>query len=82
MKLSSGKTVGGMLFADAFVGISDLKDCLQKLIGIRSLNIIIIIITFRKVIIKYFFCIIIIYRSVYDVIRCFTNIITYYCLKL
>ena len=37
MKLSSGKTVGGMLFADAFVGISDSKDSLQKLIDIRSL---------------------------------------------
>ena len=45
-------------------GISDLKDSLQKLIDIRSLNIIIIIITFKKVINKYLFCIIIIYRSV------------------
>ena len=73
MKLNRGKTVGGMLFADDFVGISDSKDSLQKLIDIRSLSIFIIIIiiviiiiitiiiiiitTFRKVINKYFFCI-------------------------
>ena len=36
IKLSSGKTIGGMLFADAFVGISDSKDTVQKLINIRS----------------------------------------------
>ena len=31
-QLSSGKTFGGMLFADDSVGVSDLKECLQKLI--------------------------------------------------
>ena len=31
IQLSSGKTVGGMLFADDFVGISDSKENLQKL---------------------------------------------------
>ena len=30
IQLSSGKTVGGMLFADDFVGISDSKESLQK----------------------------------------------------
>ena len=30
IQLSSGKTVGGMLFADDFVGISDSKERLQK----------------------------------------------------
>ena len=32
IQLNSGKTVGGMLFADDFVGISDSKESLQKLI--------------------------------------------------
>ena len=32
IQLSSGKTVGGMLFADDFVGVSDSKESLQKLI--------------------------------------------------
>ena len=31
---SSGKTVGGMLFADDFVGISDSKESLQKLLNV------------------------------------------------
>ena len=31
IRLSSGKTVGGMLFADDFVGISDSNKSLQKL---------------------------------------------------
>ena len=31
IQLSSGKTVGGMLFADDFVGISDSKESWQKL---------------------------------------------------
>ena len=30
IQLSSGKTVGGILFADDFVGISDSKESLQK----------------------------------------------------
>ena len=34
IQLSSGKTVGGMLFADDFVGISDSKESLQKLIDV------------------------------------------------
>ena len=34
IELSSGKTVGGMLFADDFVGISDSKESLQKLIDV------------------------------------------------
>ena len=34
IKLSSGKTVGGMLFADDFVGITDSKESLQKLIDV------------------------------------------------
>ena len=34
IQLSSGKTVGGMLFADDFVGISDLKESLQKLLDV------------------------------------------------
>ena len=34
IQLSSGKTVGGMLFADDFVGISDSKESLQKLLDI------------------------------------------------
>ena len=33
IQLSSGKRVGGMLFADDFVGVSDSRECLQKLIG-------------------------------------------------
>ena len=32
IQLSSGKTFGGMLFADDFVGVSDSKESLQKLI--------------------------------------------------
>ena len=32
IQLSSGKTVGGMLFTDDFVGVSDSKESLQKLI--------------------------------------------------
>ena len=34
IQLSSGKTVGGMLFADDFVGISDSKENLQKLLDV------------------------------------------------
>ena len=34
IQLSSGKTVGGMLFADDFVGISDSKESLQKFLDI------------------------------------------------
>ena len=34
VQLSSGKTVGGMLFTDDFVGISDSKESLQKLIDV------------------------------------------------
>ena len=34
IQLSSGKTVGGMLFANDFVGISDSKESLQKLLDI------------------------------------------------
>ena len=34
IQLSSGKTVGGMLFADDFVGVSDSKESLQKLIDV------------------------------------------------
>ena len=34
IQLNSGKTVGGMLFADDFVGISDSKESLQKLIDV------------------------------------------------
>ena len=33
-QISSGKTVGGMLFADDFVGISDSKESLQKLLDV------------------------------------------------
>ena len=32
VQLSSGKKIGGMLFADDFVGVSDSKESLQKLI--------------------------------------------------
>ena len=32
IQLSSGKTVGRMLFADDFVGVSDSKESLQELI--------------------------------------------------
>ena len=32
IQLSSGKTFWGMLFADDFVGVSDSKESLQKLI--------------------------------------------------
>ena len=35
IQLSSGKTVGGMLFADDFVGVSDSKESLQKLIDVE-----------------------------------------------
>ena len=34
IQLNNGKTVGGMLFADDFVGISDSKESLQKLIDV------------------------------------------------
>ena len=34
LRLSSSKTIGGMLFADDFVGISDSKESLQKLIDV------------------------------------------------
>ena len=34
IQLSSGKTVGGTLFADDFVGISDSKESLQKLLDV------------------------------------------------
>ena len=34
IKLSSGKRVGGMLFADDFVGVSDSRESLQKLIDV------------------------------------------------
>ena len=34
IQLSSGKTVGGRLFADDFVGISDSKESLQKLLDV------------------------------------------------
>ena len=34
IQLSSGKTVGGMLFADDFVGIIDSKESLQKLLDV------------------------------------------------
>ena len=34
IQLSSGKTIGGMLFADDFVGVSDSKEILQKLIEV------------------------------------------------
>ena len=34
IQLSSGKTFWGMLFADDFVGVSDSKENLQKLIDV------------------------------------------------
>ena len=34
IQLSSGKRVGGMLFADDFVGVSDSRENLQKLINV------------------------------------------------
>ena len=34
IQLNSGKIVGGMLFADYFLGISDSKESLQKLIDV------------------------------------------------
>ena len=34
IQLSSGKIVGGMLFADDFVGVIDSKESLQKLIDV------------------------------------------------
>ena len=34
VQLSSGKKIGGMLFADDFVGVSDSKESLQKLIDV------------------------------------------------
>ena len=34
LQLSSGKKIGGMLFADDFVGVSDSKESLQKLIDV------------------------------------------------
>ena len=36
IQISSGRTVGGMLGADDFVGISDSKECLQKLIDVLN----------------------------------------------
>ena len=38
IQLNSGKTVGGMLFADDFVGISDSKESLQKLYIVTVVN--------------------------------------------
>ena len=40
IQLSSGKTVGGMLFADDFVGISDSKESLQKLIDVYIVTVV------------------------------------------
>ena len=34
IQFSSGKRVGGMLFADDFVGVSDSRESLQKLIDV------------------------------------------------
>ena len=34
IQLSSGKRVGGMLFTDDFVGVSDSRESLQKLIDV------------------------------------------------
>ena len=34
IQLSTGKRVGGMLFADDFVGVSDSRESLQKLIDV------------------------------------------------
>ena len=34
VQLSSGKKIGGMLFADNFVGVSDSKESLQKLVNV------------------------------------------------
>ena len=34
VQLSSGKKIGGMLFADDFVGVSDSQESLQKLIDV------------------------------------------------
>ena len=34
VQLSSGKKIGGMLFTDDFVGVSDSKESLQKLIDV------------------------------------------------
>ena len=34
IQLSSGKKIGGMLFADDYVGVSDSKESLQKLIDV------------------------------------------------
>ena len=34
VQLSSGKKIGGMLFADDFVGVSDSKESLQKFIDV------------------------------------------------
>ena len=34
IKISSGKRMGGMLFADDFVGVSESKESLQKLIDV------------------------------------------------
>ena len=34
VQLSGGKKTGGMLFADDFVGVSDSKESLQKLIDV------------------------------------------------
>ena len=36
IQLSSGKRVGGMLFADDFVGVSDSRESLQKLIDVHG----------------------------------------------
>ena len=34
VKISGGKKIGGMLFTDDFVGVSDSKESLQKLIDV------------------------------------------------
>ena len=34
VQISSGKKIGGMLFTDDFVGVSDSKESLQKLIDV------------------------------------------------
>ena len=34
VQLSNGKKIGGMLFADDFVGVSDSKESLQKIIDV------------------------------------------------
>ena len=34
IEISNGKRMGGMLFADDFVGVSELRESLQKLIDV------------------------------------------------